>query len=219
MSLRVADEVLRRGLLFRGRGSVLQQQQRAVPLTRTLRDFPSPWQRFSATGGAGRSQTCLAGNVAMPVRFYSQDRVDGEDRGGEEEEEEEDHRRLSPPAAAPERRIRPVFLERLRLCGSPSDVLDLTCRYSPTLRQVSNCLTHMWSTTKKMSEEQRLHEVRLMFDHPAFDRLLQGAMNGAARMRTEDVAYCLIAMVKLGVPHRSRVVQTYLRHCQVVGGG
>uniref|UniRef100_A0A3Q4ATM3 RAP domain-containing protein n=1 Tax=Mola mola TaxID=94237 RepID=A0A3Q4ATM3_MOLML len=197
--------VLRRGLLFCSRGSVLQQ--RAVPLTQSVKDFNLPRQQFSEIRGTRRSQTCLARNVVRPVRFYSQDRIHSEDRG------EEEHR-LSPLAAAAQLQSSSAFLERLRLCGSPSDVLDITCHYLPTVRQVSNCLTQMWSTTKKMSDEQRLHELRLMFDHPAFDRLLQDAMNGATRMRTDDIAYSLIAMVKLGVPHRSRVVQTYLRHCQ-----
>uniref|UniRef100_H3DAK9 FAST kinase domains 2 n=1 Tax=Tetraodon nigroviridis TaxID=99883 RepID=H3DAK9_TETNG len=99
-------------------------------------------------------------------------------------------------------------------CGSPSDVLDLTCKYAPTPRQVSNCLTHMWSTTKKMSEEQRLYELQLMFEHPALDRLLQSSIKTVAHMNTEDIAYALLSMVNLGIPQRSRVVQTFLRHCQ-----
>ncbi|CAG06685.1 unnamed protein product [Tetraodon nigroviridis] len=93
-------------------------------------------------------------------------------------------------------------------------VLDLTCKYAPTPRQVSNCLTHMWSTTKKMSEEQRLYELQLMFEHPALDRLLQSSIKTVAHMNTEDIAYALLSMVNLGIPQRSRVVQTFLRHCQ-----
>lgn len=109
------------------------------------------------------------------------------------------------------------FFGQLQRCGSPSDVLDLTCKYAPTPRQVSNCLTHMWSTTKKMSEEQRLYELQLMFDHPAFDTMLHSSMKTVGQMNTEDIAYSLLSMVNLGIPQRSRVVQTFLRHCQVGG--
>lgn len=117
-------------------------------------------------------------------------------------------------ASAQRRRFSPFF-GHLQRCGSPSDVLDLTCKYNPTPRQISSCLTHMWSTTKKMSEEQRGYELQLMFDHPALDRLLQSSMKTVGHTNTEDIAYSLLAMVNLGIPQRSRVVQTFLRHCQV----
>lgn len=117
-------------------------------------------------------------------------------------------------ASVQRRRFSPFF-GQLQRCGSPSDVLDLTCKYAPTPRQISNCLTHMWSTTKKMSEEQRLYELQLMFDHPALDRLLQSSMKTVGHMSTEDIAYSLLSMVNLGIPQRSRVVQAFLRHCQV----
>lgn len=110
---------------------------------------------------------------------------------------------------------RPIFYDQLQHCGSPSDVLDLTCRYAPTARQTSSCLTHMWNTTKKMSEEQQRLEQRLMFEHAALDKLLSAAARNAARMREEDLAYSLLALVNLRVPQRSRVVQTFLRACQV----
>nr|XP_020447641.1 FAST kinase domain-containing protein 2, mitochondrial isoform X2 [Monopterus albus] len=72
----------------------------------------------------------------------------------------------------------------------------------------------MWSTTKVMSEEQRRYELQLMFDHPAFNELLQTAMKVVGLMRVEDLAYSLLSMVKLGVPQRSRVIHTFLRTCQ-----
>lgn len=105
-------------------------------------------------------------------------------------------------------------MELLESCGSPSDVLDLTGKYSPTARQVSHCLTHMWATTKKMTDEQRHYELQLMFEHPAFDQLLQRAMKTVVHISNEDVTYSLLSMVNLGVPQRSRVVQTFLRTCQ-----
>lgn len=115
---------------------------------------------------------------------------------------------------AQSRRLSP-FLDQLRRCGSPLDVLDLTCKTAPTPRQVSNCLAHMWFTVKKFTEEQRLYELQLMVDHPAFDRLLQTSMKTVVHMNTEDIAHSLLAMVNLGIPQRSRVVQVFLRHSQV----
>ncbi|KAM8904089.1 FAST kinase domain-containing protein 2, mitochondrial isoform 1-T1 [Spinachia spinachia] len=107
----------------------------------------------------------------------------------------------------------PVFIDHLQLCRSPSDVLDLTTKFSPTLRQVSHCLSRMWSTTRKMSAEQRRYELQLMFEHPAFDPLLKKAMKRVGDMHSENVIYCLLYMVHLGVPQGSRVVQTFLRSC------
>lgn len=136
------------------------------------------------------------------MRFYSQDSIHSEDLEATEHLSSRQSQRRYP------------FYDRLQQCGSPSDVLDLTCQYAPTVREVSNCLTHMWSTTKVMSDEQQRYELRLMFEHPAFHRLLQKAMNNLVHLRSTDLAYSLIGMVKLGVPQRSRVVQTYLRACQ-----
>lgn len=107
------------------------------------------------------------------------------------------------------------FFELLRHCASPSDVLDLSQQHVPTPQQLSNCLTHMWASIKKMSDEQRRCELQLMFEHPAFDQLLQNIMANVGSMQCEDMAYSLLAMVNLGVPQRSRVVQLYLRGCQV----
>ncbi|XP_061654951.1 FAST kinase domain-containing protein 2, mitochondrial [Phyllopteryx taeniolatus] len=113
-----------------------------------------------------------------------------------------------------QRQRRSPFFEHLQHCGSPSDVLNLRQQYKPSPRQISNCLTHMWASIKKMSDEQRRCELQLMLEHPAFDQLLQDAMTAVGSMRNEDLAYCLLAMVNLGVPQRSRVVQLYLRACQ-----
>lgn len=110
---------------------------------------------------------------------------------------------------------RVLFYDQLRECGSPSDVLDLAGQYTATHRRVSNCLTRCWESTKKMSEEQRRYELRIMFEHAGFEELLQRTMQDARHMRSEDLAYSLLATVKLGVSQRSRVVQTLLRVCQV----
>ncbi|TMS11760.1 FAST kinase domain-containing protein 2, mitochondrial [Larimichthys crocea] len=168
------------------------------PVTTSIKDLPF---RIHPLAHIGDSRPSLAGTS---VRFYSQDGVRSEDR-------------LTPVISsdgATSNKPRFPFNDHLQQCGSPSDVLDLTCRYAPTVRQISNCLTHMWSATKKMADEQRRCELELMFEHPALDRLLQNAMKSAGHMRNEDLAYSLISMVKLGVPQRSRVVQTFLRACQ-----
>lgn len=157
----------------------------------------------------------IVGRLASSTRFFSEDRIHSIDL----EDEDEGHQLPSvvqtyQTASVQSRRISP-FTKQLKHCGSPSDVLDLTCKYAPTPRQVSNCLTQMWFTTKKMSEDQRRYELQLMFNHPAFDRLLQSAIKTVGHLNNEAIAYSLLSMVNLGVPQRSRVVQTFLRHCQV----
>lgn len=205
------------GLRFCSRRSLWQR--RSFPAPPLAKGASVSGQQLAHIWATRQRQTCLTRSPAGPVRFYSQ--------GGSHSEDLEEKERLSAPPAEPSppaevqsgetasRQGRTPFLDHLQRCGSPSDVLDLTSQYSPTIRQVANCLTHMWSTTKKMSDEQRRCELRLMFEHPAFDRLLQRAMKSVGQMRSEDVAYSLLSMVKLGVPAHSRVVQTFLRYCQV----
>ncbi|XP_033899674.2 FAST kinase domain-containing protein 2, mitochondrial [Acipenser ruthenus] len=111
-------------------------------------------------------------------------------------------------------RQREQFYDLLKNCNSPYDVLDLAENYSLTWRRVSNCLTKIWETTKKMSDDQKRYERKLMFEHPVFEQLCQQAMKDAGKMRSVDLAYSLLALVKLGVSQRSRVVQTLLRVIQ-----
>lgn len=201
---------MRRGLRFCSRGSLWQQ--RNFLLSAPIKDSCSPDKQFFHLWSPRQSQTWLSRSPVSSVRFYSQGANHGNDL--------EDGERLpSQPAdtASAERQRKSPFLELLESCGSPSDVLDLTGKYSPTARQVSHCLTHMWATTKKMTDEQRRYELQLMFEHPAFDQLLQRAMKTLVHIRDEDVTYSLLSMVNLGVPQRSRVVQTFLRTCQVDG--
>nr|XP_004552728.1 FAST kinase domain-containing protein 2, mitochondrial [Maylandia zebra] len=207
MSVWVTEEVMRRGLRFCSRGSLWQQ--RNFLLSAPIKDSCSPDKQFFHLWSPRQSQTWLSRSPVSSVRFYSQGANHGDDL--------EDGERLpSQPAdtASAERQRKSPFLELLESCGSPSDVLDLTGKYSPTARQVSHCLTHMWATTKKMTDEQRRYELQLMFEHPAFDQLLQRAMKTLVHIRDEDVTYSLLSMVNLGVPQRSRVVQTFLRTCQ-----
>lgn len=219
MSVWVTEEVMRWGLRICSRRS--SWQQRSFLVTTSIKDTSVPSQQLAHIWGTRQNQTCLTSSLVRSVRFYSRGRIHDEDL------EEKEH--LSHPLAesslpaeiqsdettSMQKPRRYPLMDHLQRCGSPSDVLDLTCQNAPTVRQVSNCLTHMWFSAKKMSDEQRRYELQLMFEHPAFDGLLQKAMKGVGHMRSDDVAYSLISMVKLGVPQRSRVVQTFLRSCQV----
>uniref|UniRef100_A0A4W4E4G7 RAP domain-containing protein n=1 Tax=Electrophorus electricus TaxID=8005 RepID=A0A4W4E4G7_ELEEL len=106
------------------------------------------------------------------------------------------------------------FHTKLQECLSPSDVLDLMEKCTPTHGQVSKSLTRMWNTTKKMSSEQRRFELKLMSEHPVFQCLFQRARVHAPHMSAIDLAYTLLAAIKLGVSQRSLVVQTLLRVLQ-----
>lgn len=213
---------MRRGVRFYSLRSLWQQP--CFPGRTSIRQDNIPTQQVAHIWGTKQSHTCPSGSLARSVRFYSQDRIHSADL--------EDKEPLLPPlgesslptevqtdeTALGQRQRSSPFYGHLQRCKSPSDVLDLTCQYAPTVHQVSNCLAHMWSTTKKMSDEQQRYELQLMFEHPAFDRLLRSAMKNVGHMRCDDIAYALSAMVKLGVPPRSRVVQTFLRNCQVGSG-
>uniref|UniRef100_A0A8C6SJ35 Uncharacterized protein n=1 Tax=Neogobius melanostomus TaxID=47308 RepID=A0A8C6SJ35_9GOBI len=109
---------------------------------------------------------------------------------------------------------RSVFVEKLSSCSSPSDVLDLTTHYSPTPSQLSHALSRMWNSLKKLTEEQRRAELRLMWEHAALEPLLQQAVGGVAHLSHIHLAYALLALAQLGVRPRTRVVQTYLRAAQ-----
>ncbi|KAM9327389.1 FAST kinase domain-containing protein 2, mitochondrial isoform 2-T2 [Pholidichthys leucotaenia] len=183
----------------------------------SLKDTYVSIQSFPHIWSSKQSQTCFSGTFGSPVKFYSQ-------RADHNDELQVGNHLLSPSVPPDEiqsgetlsaqRQGTFPFFKHLQCCGSPSDVLGLTCKYSPTIEQISHCFSHMWSTTKNMSYERRRYELQLMFEQPAFDKLLQMAMKNVGRMGHEDINYCLLSMVSLGVPQRSRVVQTFLRACQ-----
>ncbi|KAG8432747.1 hypothetical protein GDO86_017114 [Hymenochirus boettgeri] len=108
----------------------------------------------------------------------------------------------------------PEIYPALRKCTSPSDVLDLCSNPPLSAKQISNCFTTMWETSKKIRSEQRRYEKQIMFEHPNFENLCYLAMNTAHRMRPEDLVYTLHAVIKLEINQRSRLVQTLLRACQ-----
>ncbi|GAA6234375.1 FAST kinase domain-containing protein 2, mitochondrial isoform X1 [Lates japonicus] len=198
MSVWMTEEVMRWALRFCSRRS--QWTQRSFLVTASIKDTSFPSQ-LTQVWGTRQSQTCLARSLASSVRFYSQVSIHTEGLA-------------DPQLPDQSRKKTSAFCKKLECCASPSDVLDLTDQYAVTVRQISPCLNHMWSTCKKMSDEQQRYEMQLMFEHPAFVKLLQRAMDVVGQMPNKDVTYSLLSMVRLGVPQRSRVVQTFLRTCQ-----
>ncbi|XP_053086037.1 FAST kinase domain-containing protein 2, mitochondrial isoform X2 [Pangasianodon hypophthalmus] len=109
---------------------------------------------------------------------------------------------------------RAAFSQELKECRSPSDVLDLVERCNVAHWCINSSLTRMWHTTKTISDEQRHWELRLMAEHPTFEKLCHSARINAPRMRSHNLAFTLRALVKLGVCQSSYVVQTILRVIQ-----
>lgn len=102
-------------------------------------------------------------------------------------------------------------------CNSLSDVLD-TFSKAPTFPS-SNYFSAMWTIAKKMSNEQKRFEKQLMFNHPAFTQLCEQMMREAKIMHVDHVLFSLHAMVKLGIPQNTLLVQTLLRVVQVKSKG
>lgn len=158
----------------------------------------------------------MSGCPVSSVRYFSQGRIEGLEEKEHLSTQQSSPTEIQSGETVSERTPRRAsFYDQLRECASPTDVLDVAAQFTPTCRRISNCLTQSWETTKKMTEEQRRYELQLMFEHPGFEALLQGAVQEAGRMRNEDLTYSLLATVKLGVSQRSRVVHTLLRTCQV----
>ncbi|POI32333.1 hypothetical protein CIB84_003915 [Bambusicola thoracicus] len=107
------------------------------------------------------------------------------------------------------------FFNRLHKCACPSDVLDLASESAVSIKQFTNCLTTMWKLLRNMSDDQRRYEKRLIFEHPAFVRLCQQLLRDSRRMTRGDLVFSLHAVVNLGVPQNTLLVQTFLRVCQI----
>ncbi|XP_073074345.1 FAST kinase domain-containing protein 2, mitochondrial-like isoform X3 [Manis javanica] len=97
-------------------------------------------------------------------------------------------------------------------CNSLVDVLD---KYSEVPRYLSNnYLSAMWSIAKRMSEDQKRFEKQLMFSHPSFSQLCEQTMREAKVMPFNQLLFSLHAVVKLGIPQNTLLVQTLLRVVQ-----
>lgn len=97
-------------------------------------------------------------------------------------------------------------------CNSLSDVLD-TFSEAPTFPS-SNYFSAMWTIAKRMSDDQRRFEKQQMLNHPAFTRLCEHMMREAKIMYYDDLLFSLHAIVKLGIPQNTLLVQTLLRVVQ-----
>jgi len=172
MSVWMTEEAWKWSLRFCCRKSLWQQ--RGFLATASSQDTSFPSQPHARIWGPRLNRLCPSRRLASAVRFYSQ----GRNHSGELEGDNHANSKLTElyPAAeiqfdetdSEQKQRRSPFFDHLQRCGSPADVLDLTCKYSPTGRQVSNCLTQMWSSMKKMSEDQRRYELQLMFEHPTW---------------------------------------------------
>lgn len=97
-------------------------------------------------------------------------------------------------------------------CNSLSDVLDIFSK-APTFPS-SNYFSAMWTVAKRMSEDQKRFEKQLMFNHPAFSQLCEQVMREAKIMYFDNLLFSLHAIVKLGIPQNTLLIQTLLRVVQ-----
>ncbi|XP_050195957.1 FAST kinase domain-containing protein 2, mitochondrial [Myiozetetes cayanensis] len=106
------------------------------------------------------------------------------------------------------------FFNSLRKCTCPCDALDLASESAVSIKHYTNCLTTAWRLFKHMSEEQQRYEKQLIFEHPAFAKVCQQLLRDSRRMTRGDLVFSLHAIVNLGVPQNTLLVQTLLRVCQ-----
>ncbi|XP_010891419.1 FAST kinase domain-containing protein 2, mitochondrial [Esox lucius] len=215
MNGRTAEEVLRWALRIFIRQSPWQHTGPQMTSSALVKDSFS-W-RSSRICRTGESHRPLAGAPVCAVRFYCQGKTYVQDvvKSKQGNTMRRPETRSSQGEIFSDKPIKNMpFYEHLNECRSPLEVLDLAGRSTSTDRRVSNCLSRCWVTSKKMSDNHLQDELRLMFEHPGFEDLLQKTMKNARRLRPEDLTHSLLAIVKLGVPQRSRVVQTLLRVCQ-----
>lgn len=108
-----------------------------------------------------------------------------------------------------------LFFNSLQKCTCPCDALDLASESAVSIKHFTNCLTTVWKLFKKLSEEQQRYEKQLIFEHPAFPKLCQQLLRDSRRMTRGDLVFSLHAVVNLGVPQNTLLVQTLVRVCQV----
>ncbi|XP_064290188.1 FAST kinase domain-containing protein 2, mitochondrial [Passer domesticus] len=106
------------------------------------------------------------------------------------------------------------FFSSLQKCSCPSDALDLAAEAAVSIKHYTNSLTTAWRLFKSLSEEQQRYEKQLIFEHPAFVKLCQQLLREARRMTRGDLVFSLHALVSLGVPQNTLLLQTLLRVCQ-----
>ncbi|KAK2908533.1 hypothetical protein Q8A67_004370 [Cirrhinus molitorella] len=109
---------------------------------------------------------------------------------------------------------RTPFYAHLQNCLGPTDVLDTLKQFPASQQHISSIFSRMWESSKRMTDEQRRCELQLMYEHPVFEEVCERAVTDAWRMRSDDLAYSLLAIVNLGVSQNTRLVQTLLRVIQ-----
>ncbi|KAG5261900.1 hypothetical protein AALO_G00289850 [Alosa alosa] len=204
---KTGEEVFRKALLFSRHRPLLAQLGSLLHREHTHNKRPE--QRSASSW----SWNHVVGPAVSTVRYYSQDDHFSA-RSRQPRELQKPSESLSEHQKPNKKEKKNLFFRQLDECSSPSDVLDLVTHNAQTYRRVSNSLSRIWETTKKMSDDYRGYELKLMFEHQGFEELCQGVIIEAPKMRTEDMAYSLLALVRLGVPQRSRVVQILLRVIQ-----
>lgn len=157
---------------------------------------------FAVSSQLGRKTT--RGQTLKQVRYYYQS---GEDVLNVQ---------IKQAAASPEtnelsdKAERTPFYTHLQNCSCPTDVLDTLKRFPESQQHISSIFSRMWESSKRMTDEQRRCELQLMFEHPVFEEVCERLMTDAWRMRNDDLAYSLLAIVNMGVAQNTRVVQTLL---------
>uniref|UniRef100_A0A8C0ET14 FAST kinase domains 2 n=1 Tax=Bubo bubo TaxID=30461 RepID=A0A8C0ET14_BUBBB len=106
------------------------------------------------------------------------------------------------------------FFNSLRKCTCPCDALDLASESAVSIKHFTNCLTTVWRLFKNLSEDQQRYEKQLIFEHPMFAKLCQQLLRDSRRMSRGDLVFSLHAVVNLGVPQNTLLVQTLVRVCQ-----
>ncbi|XP_077061478.1 FAST kinase domain-containing protein 2, mitochondrial [Siphateles boraxobius] len=158
---------------------------------------------FAVSSQLGRKR--IQGHTLKLVRYYSQSGHDVPIKQTAASTE------TSEPLDKAERA--PVY-SHLQNCFCPTDVLDTLKQFPASQHLISNIFTRIWESTKKLTDEQRSCELRLMYEHPGFEEVCERAVTEAWRMKSDDLAYSLLAIVNLGVSQNTRVVQTLLRVIQ-----
>ncbi|XP_016366148.1 FAST kinase domain-containing protein 2-like [Sinocyclocheilus rhinocerous] len=161
---------------------------------------------FAVSSQLGRKST--QGHTLKQIRYYSQ--------SGEEVLNVQIKRAAASPETSElsDKAERTPFYTHLQNSSCPTDVLDTLKRFPASHQHLSSIFSRMWESSKRMTDEQRRCELQLMFEHPVFEEVCERTVTEAWRMRSEDLAYSLLAIVNLGVSQNTGVVQTLLRVIQ-----
>uniref|UniRef100_A0A673G2A7 FAST kinase domain-containing protein 2-like n=1 Tax=Sinocyclocheilus rhinocerous TaxID=307959 RepID=A0A673G2A7_9TELE len=158
---------------------------------------------FAVSSQLGRKST--QGHTLKQARYYCQS---GEDVQIKQTAASTETNEL------PDKAEKAPFYTHLQNCLCPTDVLDMLKQFPASQQHLSSIFSRMWESSKRMTDEQRRCELQLMFEHPVFEEVCERAMTDAWRMRSDDLAYSLLAIFSLGVPQNTRLVQTLLRVMQ-----